>query len=385
MKLFPGDKGDKIKVSIEVVDLAEQHPPYEAVSYTWSTDHDQQEIVLNNQRHIIRRNLYDCLRQLRSPSSPRLLWIDFLSISQNELREKSQQVQMIGHVFLEARCVLAWVGEHADGSESLFRDMPPIGTVWTSWPLRLANGRKLRELRKRAAVWTAFFARRYFSRLWVVQEIGNAQAIRVHCGNDSMDWTDLISHHMGSLDDHQWFFEFDDVQKTVSHSEIYPATILRDRWDHVRALDDLWNRERLLDLPIQHEPQPFHAMMGLIELFASLGCSVPQDRIYALRSMEVKLPGEKDIPVDYEMSVSDVFVLLYRYRVVDSPRANKFNKLWVPRGIRALNMSRAECQATLETIQEIIDNETNDANQYRWEWVATMLQSCLSSNTIGTP
>ena len=380
VSLHPGEKGDRIEVTIEVVDLAEQHPPYEAVSYTWSTDHDQQEIVLNDQQHLIRRNLYDCLLRLRSPSSPRLLWIDFLSISQNELREKSLQVQMIGFIFYEAQCVLVWIGEHADGSENLFRGMAPIGALSTALPCRPANESKLKELRERAAIWTAFFGRRYFSRLWVVQEIGNAKAIRVYCGNDSMSWTDLISCHMGSsgeYDAEKFFFEFDHVQKRLDNQEVYPATLLTVPWTNVHALDYLWNRERLAILPDTYVRYPFHAIMGLVEHFAEWNCSIPRDRVYALRSLEVKLPGEKDIPVDYEMSISEVFVMLCRYRVVESPRALRFHKSWIYRGIEALKMNHSECQMTLLKVLQILDGETDETNKYRWNWITMVLQLCL--------
>ena len=289
---------------------------------------------------------------------------------------------MIGFIFQEAQCVLVWVGEHADGSENLFRGMPPIGAVSTAWPFRFANGRKLTEVRKRAAIWTAFFGRRYFSRLWVVQEIGNAKAIRVHCGNDSMDWTDLISCHMGSssaYDAEKFFFEFDHVQKRLDHREVYPATVLSVLWTHVHALHYLWNRERLLFLPDTEVRHPFHTIMGLIEHFAEWDCSVPRNRIYALRSMEVKLSRERDIPVDYEMSRSEVFVVLCRYRVVESLRAPRFHKSWVYRGIEALKMNRSECRTTLDIVQKILDNETEDSNKFRWNWVATELQSCSSA------
>ena len=380
VSLRSGDHGDKIEVTVEVVDLAEHHPAYEAVSYTWSTDRDQQEIVLNDQRHMIRRNLYNCLLRLRSPSSPRLLWIDFLSISQNELREKSRQVQMIGFIFQEAQRVLAWVGEHADGSENLFRGMVPVGVVTTAPPRSFADERKLTELRKRAAIWTAFFARRYFTRLWVVQEIGNAKAIRVHCGNDSMSWTDLISCHMGSssaYDPEKFFFEFDHVQMRLDNEDVYPATVLTVSWTNVHALDYLWNRERLLILPDTDVRHPFHTIMGLIEHFAGWDCSVPRDRIYALRSLEVRLPGERDIPVDYEMSISEVFVMLCRYRVVESLRALRFETSWVYRGIEALKMNQSECQTTLDIVQKIHDEETEDSNKFQWLQVVAALEFCL--------
>ena len=150
-----------IGISLLVTDLdSEICPRYEAVSYTWGDEDDTVEVQLNGQPRRIRRNLHQGLLRLRHSTVIRYLWVDALSISQVDLNEKAAQVQMIGEIFSLAESVHVWLGEHADGSEELFRG-------WREYnggldPLQAADRR---EISRRITIWTAFLARRYWSRL----------------------------------------------------------------------------------------------------------------------------------------------------------------------------------------------------------------------------
>ena len=124
LQLLPGPPTAPIRASLVVVDLTQQHREYEAVSYCWGRKGIERDIEVNGERLQIWASLYQCLLRLRSPISERLLWIDALSISQRDLSEKSQQVQIICDIFQQAVRVLAWLGEHAYGSEDLVQPSP---------------------------------------------------------------------------------------------------------------------------------------------------------------------------------------------------------------------------------------------------------------------
>ena len=112
-----------IDVSLLAIDLgaSDRSQTYEAVSYTWVSKDDPAEILLDGQPVSIRRNLHQGLLRLRHATTVRYLWVDAISISQDSLDEKAAQLQMIGKIFSSAERVLIWLGEHADGSEELFR------------------------------------------------------------------------------------------------------------------------------------------------------------------------------------------------------------------------------------------------------------------------
>jgi hypothetical protein len=122
--LHPGSDADPLTCDLIEADL-DTLPTYEAVSYTWGDASNQRTIVINGTSISIRANLYLSLVRLRDRTLEKVLWIDALSISQADLDEKARQVAMIGRIFKQAQRVRVWVGEHADGSESLFRVTDP--------------------------------------------------------------------------------------------------------------------------------------------------------------------------------------------------------------------------------------------------------------------
>src|ERR1700759_787755 len=90
VKLQPGQPDSPLVAELIIVDLSSK-PKYEAISYAWGNDPWLRLILLNGQPHQISYNLFSCLKRLRVTENPRLLWVDALSIAQNDNNEKSQQ------------------------------------------------------------------------------------------------------------------------------------------------------------------------------------------------------------------------------------------------------------------------------------------------------
>jgi hypothetical protein len=86
--------------------------PFEALSYTWGSVDDPRRIRVANGEGIqiqeleVTQNLYDALRHLRNESGLRILWIDAISISQNDLLERSQQVTRMRDIYTYAQRVV---------------------------------------------------------------------------------------------------------------------------------------------------------------------------------------------------------------------------------------------------------------------------------------
>ena len=135
--LHRGLEPDTIRCSLSEIDLkqdgeAADLPEFEALSYTWGLKVAEEIILVEDAEVLIRHNLFSVLQQLRNHDLNRKVWVDALSISQTDLAEKADQVAMIGRIFKRAVRVRAWVGEHADGSECLFRSYQP-GQQITPW------------------------------------------------------------------------------------------------------------------------------------------------------------------------------------------------------------------------------------------------------------
>src|SRR5271169_1833250 len=65
-------------------------------------------------------NLAAALRKLRDRQQERVLWPDAICINQNNWTEKGRQVPIMRDIYANARQVIVWLGEEADGDRNAF-------------------------------------------------------------------------------------------------------------------------------------------------------------------------------------------------------------------------------------------------------------------------
>ncbi|KAI4867426.1 heterokaryon incompatibility protein-domain-containing protein [Hypoxylon rubiginosum] len=87
---------------------------YEAVSYVWGAPEKVRRITINGQLVSITRNVEAMLRYFRHSQSKRNLWIDLLCINQDDVGERSQQVQLMKNIYTYSSNCLAWLPEYKD-------------------------------------------------------------------------------------------------------------------------------------------------------------------------------------------------------------------------------------------------------------------------------
>lgn len=187
---------------------------YEAVSYVWGDPRQRHDITINGTTLSVTANLHAALTAFRHrlPRSetipqarqPRRLWADALCINQENVPERTAQVELMGSIFKGALRVLAWLGweEGAEGRQHTldairfihsFMQDPETGlrearilllhhdVSVTGPPSRLAvlsSEDERRQFEEQAGNWDAvklFFETKYFHRAWIVQEVGLAQ------------------------------------------------------------------------------------------------------------------------------------------------------------------------------------------------------------------
>ena len=135
LTLQPGVRSSVIEASVAEIDLASHHiRDYECCSYRWDDMGNLRAeayklIRLNGLSFYVMPNLHNFLLNLRAQSAPRTIWADYICINQNNdetaKAERNSQVAQMGKIYSRAARVLAWVGEHADGSEELFQGWAP--------------------------------------------------------------------------------------------------------------------------------------------------------------------------------------------------------------------------------------------------------------------
>lgn len=104
----------------------------------------------------------------------RIVWIDAVCINQDDIGERGHQVGLMPQIYSGAKTVLMYIGE-----VSLFP--PTVQKMSVQSVLDV-------ELTIPPSYWTEMLSSRYFTRLWVLQEVALARKAILMCGEQSFPW-----------------------------------------------------------------------------------------------------------------------------------------------------------------------------------------------------
>ncbi|KAI1495885.1 heterokaryon incompatibility protein-domain-containing protein [Biscogniauxia marginata] len=229
VKLEPGDSAKMIRCSLHPVNLDER-PKYTALSYSWRKDKDwvdgaslaarglwsslkddgesfwgenreerTRPIFCDGKNMEIYPNLHNALLQLRR-TQPGYYWIDAVCINQADTQEVNSQVQMMGRIYRSAELVTVWLGTCPS---FLSPGMKQLESLVGKDPSEIDVGPKKARLFERpfgdttlgktilAAVY--LLSRRWFRRVWVIQEVCLAINVMFILGEHRMSEQALIA------------------------------------------------------------------------------------------------------------------------------------------------------------------------------------------------
>jgi hypothetical protein len=119
----PSDTSDdKIECTISTHNLSDVIP-FAAISYTWGNMASMHDIWLENKRVSIGENSRLVLWQARLHRCPLPLWIDVLSINQDDDEEKSSQVSIMASIYATAKFTCVGLGHSENDSELVAREI----------------------------------------------------------------------------------------------------------------------------------------------------------------------------------------------------------------------------------------------------------------------
>jgi hypothetical protein len=205
LELYPGVENDSLQSRLHVVHITTA-PAYEAISYVWGNSTRVETITCAGEELGITRNLSDVLRRIRLEDKSRYVWADAICINQRDIKERSQQVRLMGDIYRKALRVLVWLrrGEVEDGDnafpvDSFLRELnAQLEESLPGWKPRLAKG-SYTGIRPddidNPQGWRALARltdQDWFYRTWVQQEIGLASEALVMYGKASCTWKMLI-------------------------------------------------------------------------------------------------------------------------------------------------------------------------------------------------
>ena len=180
------DEPVRCGISTAVVDDAD----FEAVSYTWAEESgDSSEccrVFVNSVPFPVTRNCERALKRVRERPLRAFVWIDAICIDQSNDAERGHQVRLMPDIYSRAKTVLVYIGE---GDDNITSALEMIATE----EINNTNVEAARQVLVR------LWSRRYFSRIWVLQEVALARRALLICGKIVAPWRCLQSEWLTSL------------------------------------------------------------------------------------------------------------------------------------------------------------------------------------------
>ena len=186
MLLGAGVGGEPLSCSLTIISV-EGCPPFEALSYVWGQARAVHPVLCDGGAVSITQNLDDALRSLRLPTQARRLWVDAVCIDQQNLDERSRQVQYMRLIYSRATRVIVWLGLKVPGLEKAMDLAEIIHEIRSSDRLdETTEGVNKVELIQNVSMLAmetltaeeeaaehlqALLSRDFFSRSWCVQEV----------------------------------------------------------------------------------------------------------------------------------------------------------------------------------------------------------------------
>jgi hypothetical protein len=286
LRLEPGTGSAPLKCTLFHTRLGKS-PTYDALSYMWGLDHGPGQpktttLQTDNTRMMkVHENLGNALRCLRLKDQVRLLWVDAICINQANDAERGHQVRQMGRIYSQATTVRVWLGLPDEFSLKAFRFLGNPGTV-----RRMKDG--IVELEGWEAVAT-LCKRKYWERLWVIQEVVLAARIDIHCGNMVLPW----EHFSNAL-----FALEEGLQAFASVWTPFRAGAIIARVVDSAALKICRQRRAY------RESGPFTELVSLLSLLwihKDAKCMDVRDKVFGMHSFAPEC-CRQCVPVDYTCS-----------------------------------------------------------------------------------
>ncbi|KAF2686065.1 HET-domain-containing protein, partial [Lentithecium fluviatile CBS 122367] len=226
---------------------------YSCLSYVWGPPDNGSPILVNGRLRRVRQNLFDFLSIARIRGTSKLFWADALCIDQDNVSERSHQVQQMGGIFSNAVEVLAWFGNCEDTADYLAYVNSPDGWIQKDAPLSRRD----------------FHRAPYWKRAWITQEILLAQQVRLCAGHEETELTRLRSIY-------QW------GMGSSLKAPVAVRNLIRDTRGIAKN----------------------KSLIQLVARYRYKKCHIKRDRIYSLLAL---CDEGSDLRVDYGASDGEVF------------------------------------------------------------------------------
>ena len=289
-----------MELSLTVESLIERHPPrYIALSYTWHTSRDEESelldvVTIDNRYHKrVTSNLMMALRALRHLGYL-TVWIDQLSINQDDLEERGDQVRRMAQIFSQASAVVIYLGEETEIARTALQYLSEASKFVRECEKADSGSQdqiavpSLRLRREALEGWLGIYDYSWFTRVWVVQETLFARQTSFIVGLQEYDATPLRLpyHFLSSGISHMLKTELSRNQDAFrTRSKVLSA------WAWLTRAHDCYQSEAL-----------YSSSLEALDWMRAFGATDKRDRIFAMLA-----PLRLDAVPDYKASVPVVY------------------------------------------------------------------------------
>jgi hypothetical protein len=326
-----------------------ESPSYLALSYTWGLAEEPSlmlkpaqpemqtcSIIIDGTLYDVTPNLHDFLwffvRHHRYKES--YLWIDSICINQSDSVDKSQQVDLMSTIYSGALETMVWLGKADAQTTKVHMMIKRISETYKNSDdadtavfhhefrnVNLTDPVLLQKLGLEPSTtledWfaiTRFFQRRWFNRVWTVQEVGLASRVSMYCGDLHFHWNDVV-HCNEVLNSSQLSKLLVSKAKDVYNFTGFTFMFGWRTWITIAVQHPQEDRFRKYPEWYMNSNKDLREIAHWAELIVSMrsyGATDPRDRIYSMvgiwsRVARGSMARAMIPPVDYRKSAKDLF------------------------------------------------------------------------------
>lgn len=328
LHIAPGHGDDPLRCSLITTNL-ENQPSYKALSYVWGDPTHTELITVSEYEWTVTLSLAGGLRRLRHPENLVRAWADAICIDQTNNIEKAYQVNMMGSIYDRATEVLVWLGEDTHSlATDAFKVMVAINTMVTNgtqrtWydadqdlivtkgiknvaPLRVSRDNLAPLLQdKTLEAIKQLYQLPWFTRVWVLQEVGLATKATAYWGGECIDFGEIAMFIWSAMNDHDLKGRLDEgVIRVLSKG---PYSALWNIWSTYEKKNSWINASPPLKAWADHIANECNLDFVLVlEASRVFNATDARDHIYAfLGHPRARRQGSEStiVVADYELSL----------------------------------------------------------------------------------
>ncbi|TGO19830.1 hypothetical protein BTUL_0002g00750 [Botrytis tulipae] len=301
LHLLPGNCTQQPRCFLKHAIFGER-PKYNAVSYTWGNEADQQPIVIDDRSFLVTKNLYKALICLQQQSvTEYVFWVDAICINQDDIAERNRQLTIMPYIYERAKLVVIWLRNDELISPPIWPDPEKISPFEMS-----GHTQQYKDQRSLFNYLMIVCSNEYWKRLWIIQEIGKARKLTIFFGQELIDW--------------QRFLE------TITLDWPYPAWITQGTMEEDALSQTIpWS----LYYQLRNKYDGAHKLQNLMATHRQALCKEPRDKVYGLVGLATDCYA--GFPMDYRKTLYEVWkdTVIFRNSDtrVDQSDILKFGKL----------------------------------------------------------